>query len=124
MRIAALACVLLPGISRGSTVILLPTFEAAELLDLIERWRCSYFFILPAMLQFVVKEQISNPRDVSSMRLCIAGGDTVPVTLQERFRSLFGISIRELYGMTETVPVTCNRRTSYAKVRLDRHWTS
>jgi long-chain acyl-CoA synthetase len=61
------------------------------------------------MLQFVVEEQASSPRDVSSVRLCLAGGDTVPVTLQERFRSLFGISIRELYGMTETVPVTCNR---------------
>jgi long-chain acyl-CoA synthetase len=109
MHIAALACVLLPGISRGNTIVLLPAFEAAELLDLIERWRCSYFFILPAMLQYVVEEQASSPRDVSSMRLCIAGGDTVPVTLQERFRSLFGVSIRELYGMTETVPVTCNR---------------
>jgi long-chain acyl-CoA synthetase len=61
------------------------------------------------MLQFVVEEQASTPRDVSSVRLCLAGGDTVPVTLQERFRSLFGIPIRELYGMTETVPVTCNR---------------
>jgi long-chain acyl-CoA synthetase len=109
MHIAALACVLLPGISRGSTVVLLPAFQAGELLDLIEHWRCSYFFILPAMLQFVVEEQAGNPRDVSSMRLCIAGGDTVPVTLQERFSSLFGVSIRELYGMTETVPVTCNR---------------
>jgi long-chain acyl-CoA synthetase len=109
MHIAALACVLLPGISRGSTVVLLPAFDAAQLLDLIERWRCSYFFILPAMLQFVVEEQVSDPRDVSSMRLCLAGGDTVPVTLQKRFRRLFGIPIRELYGMTETVPVTCNR---------------
>jgi long-chain acyl-CoA synthetase len=109
MHIAALVCVLLPAISRGSTVVLLPAFEAAELLDLVERWHCAYFFILPAMLQFVVEEQASNPRDVSSMQLCIAGGDAVPVTLQERFRGLFGVSIRELYGMTETVPVTCNR---------------
>ena len=109
MHIAALACVLLPGISRGSTVVLLPAFDAAELLDLVERWRCSYFFILPAMLQFVVEEQASNPREVDSMRICIAGGDTVPVALQNRFRRLFGVSIRELYGMTETVPVTCNR---------------
>jgi long-chain acyl-CoA synthetase len=109
MHIGALVCVLLPGVSRGSTVVLVPAFEAAEVLDLVERWHCSYFFALPAMLQFVVEEQASNPRDVSSVRLCLAGGDTVPVSLQERFRSLFGVSIRELYGMTETVPVTSNR---------------
>jgi len=109
MHIGALSCVLLPGISCGKTVVLLPAFDAAQSLDLIERWRCSYLFILPAMLQFVVEEQGRNPRDVSSMRLCIAGGDTVPVALQERFRDLFGASVRELYGMTETVPVTCIR---------------
>jgi long-chain acyl-CoA synthetase len=39
--------------------------------------------------------------------LCLAGGDTVPVKLQERFHELFGRPIRELYGMTESVPVTC-----------------
>jgi acyl-CoA synthetase (AMP-forming)/AMP-acid ligase II len=34
MHIAALVCVLLPGISRGSAVVLLPAFEAGQLLDL------------------------------------------------------------------------------------------
>ena len=109
MHIAALSCVLLPGIFCSKTVVLLPAFDAAQCLDLIERWRCSYLLILPAMLQFVVEEQGRIPRDVSSMRLCIAGGDTVPVPLQNRFRDLFGASVRELYGMTETVPVTCIR---------------
>src|SRR5688572_2349037 len=34
VHIAALCCVLLPGISRGATVVLLPAFDAAEFLDL------------------------------------------------------------------------------------------
>jgi long-chain acyl-CoA synthetase len=109
VHIAALSCVLLPGISRGATVVLLPAFDAAEFLDLIERWRCSYLLILPAMLRFVVEEQGRSPRDVSSVRLCLAGGDTVPVTLQERFRTLFGVPVREIFGMTEGVAVTCIR---------------
>src|SRR5205085_10834537 len=73
----------------------------------IERWRCTYMLILPAMLRFVVEEQERNPRDVDCVRLCLAGGDTVPVTLQEKFRALFGVPVRELFGMTETVPATC-----------------
>ena len=109
MHIAALACGLLPGLSCGGTVVLLPTFEPAACLDLIERWRCTFFLILPAMLRFVVEEQERNPRQVRSMRLCLAGGDTVPVTLQEKFRALFGIPVREILGMTETVPITCIR---------------
>jgi long-chain acyl-CoA synthetase len=109
VHISALGLVLLPGIFRGGTVVLMSAFDAPQSLDLIERWRCSYLLILPAMLRFVVEEQGRNPRDVSSVRLCVAGGDTVPVTLQERFHTLFGVSVRELYGMTETVPVTCIR---------------
>jgi long-chain acyl-CoA synthetase len=65
--------------------------------------------ILPAMLRFMVEEQANRSRDVSSMRLCLAGGDTVPVTLQERFQQFFGFRVRELFSMTETVPVTCIR---------------
>jgi long-chain acyl-CoA synthetase len=109
MHIAALSCSLLPGISCGGTVVLLPTFDAAHCLDCIERWRCSYFLMLPDMLRFVVEEQSSHPRVVGSVRMCLAGGDTVSVTLQERFSALFGVPVREIYGMTETVPVTCIR---------------
>jgi long-chain acyl-CoA synthetase len=108
VHIAALIAVLLPGIVNGGTVVLLPAFDASQSLDLVERWRCSYLF-LPAMLRFVVEEQSRNPREVSSLRLCLAGGDTVPVTLQERFRSLFGVPIRETFGMTETTAVTSIR---------------
>ena len=109
VHIAALSCVLLPGIRSGATVVLMPAFDAAASLELIERWGCTYLLILPAMLRFMVEEQGHNPRKVSSMRLCLAGGDTVPATLQERFQALFGIPVRELFGMTETVPVTCIR---------------
>jgi long-chain acyl-CoA synthetase len=109
VHIAALACVLLPGIACGATVVVLPLFDAPVALDLIERWGCTDIMILPAMLRFLVEEQQHHPRKVSSVRLCLAGGDTVPVTLQEQFRALFGVPVRELYGMTETVPVTCIR---------------
>jgi long-chain acyl-CoA synthetase len=109
VHMAALTGVLLPGIANGGTVVLLPAFDAGQFLDLIERWRCSYFFILPAMLRFVVDEQGRSPRDVSAVRLCLAGGDTVPVTLQEDFYSLFGVRVRELFGLTEAAAVTSIR---------------
>ncbi len=107
MHVSALSVVLLPGILTGATVVLLPLFDGPAALDLIERWRCSYLISLPAMLRVVVEEQERKPRNVASMRVCLAGGDTVPVTLQESFSRLFGAPVRELFGMTETVPVTC-----------------
>lgn len=109
VHISALGCVLLPAIRCSATAVLLPAFDAVQSLNLIERWRCTCLLMLPAMLRFVVEEQGRNPRDVASVRLCIAGGDTVPVTLQERFHELFGISVREIFAMTESVPITCIR---------------
>jgi long-chain acyl-CoA synthetase len=62
------------------------------------------------MLRFVVEEEgHRSPRNVSSVRLCFAGGDTVPVALQERFHAFFGIPVRELFGMTESGPIACIR---------------
>ncbi len=106
LHISGLACVLLPAIARSGTVVLMPAFEAAQSLDLIERWGVTALLSLPAMLRFVVEEQDRSPRNVQTVRVCLAGGDTVPVNLQERFRALFGCGVRELFGMTESVPIT------------------
>jgi acyl-CoA synthetase (AMP-forming)/AMP-acid ligase II len=38
---------------------------------------------------------------VGSLTKLLAGGDTVPVSLQERVRILLGVEVREGYGMTE-----------------------
>jgi long-chain acyl-CoA synthetase len=107
LHIAALGCVLMPGIYCGCTCVLLPLFEPGQSLDLIERWGVTYFLALPAILRFMVEEQGVHPRKVDTMRLCLAGGDTVPVSMQQRFKELFGVPVRELYGMTESVPMTC-----------------
>ena len=56
-----------------------------------------------------MEEQDARPREVRFVRLCLAGGDSVPVTLQEGFRTLFGVPVRELFGMTESAPITCIR---------------
>lgn len=108
MHVSGLNGILLPALHQGASAVLLRVFEPGVMLDFIERFRCTYTLALPAMLQFVVEEQARRPRDVSSLRVVIAGGDTVPVALQRRFHDLFGVRLREVYGMTETVPVTLN----------------
>jgi long-chain acyl-CoA synthetase len=42
------------------------------------------------------------------VRTAISGGDTVPIALQDRFATLFGLPLQEIYGMTETLPITLN----------------
>ena len=108
MHTTGLLCNLLQAIYLGASASFLPAFNAGGVLDTIERFRCTYLVALPALLQFVVEEQVRCPRDVSSLRCVIAGGDTVPVSLQERFQQHFGIPCPEVYGMTESLPVSIN----------------
>jgi long-chain acyl-CoA synthetase len=91
---------------RGAAAVLLPAFDPAAALNAIEQFRVTYAVFLPALLQFVLEEQQRSPRDVSSLRAVLAGGDTVSVALQERAVQLFSRPVQEVYGMTEAVPIT------------------
>ena len=108
MHVSGLSVGLLPALHQGATAVLLRTFNSAAVLDFIERFHCTFTLALPVMLRLVVEEQARSPRNVSSLRNVLAAGDTVPVELQRRFHDLFGIEVREAYGMTETAPVTLN----------------
>jgi long-chain acyl-CoA synthetase len=106
--ISAICASVLPTIVTGGTCVLVPAFDAPLVLDLIERFQCSCTFGVPSMVQLLLEEQARRPRVVSTLRTFFAGGDSVPVSTQERFHALFGISVREGYGMTETGPSIVN----------------
>lgn len=106
--ISAICFTLLPAIVTGGTCVLVPAFDAPLVLDSIDRFQCTFTFGLPSMVQLLLEEQARKPREVRSLRTFVAGGDRVPVSAQERFQALFGIPVREGYGMTETGPSICN----------------
>jgi len=85
-----------------------PAFDAPLVLDTIERFQCTYTFGLPSMVQLLIEEQARKPRQISSLGTFLAGGDAVPETLQQRFRALFGVPLREIFGMTEIGPGMLN----------------
>jgi long-chain acyl-CoA synthetase len=108
MHASGIICAVVPFMTSGATMVLLPAFDAAAALDAIERHRCTVAAALPTMAQFLVEEQAARPRDVSSLARAYAGGDSVAPNLQERFQTLFGVPLLELYGMTESVPACSN----------------
>ncbi len=108
MHTSGINCDLLPAILKGGTSVLVPAFNAALVLDLIERFECTYTMELPSLVQFMLEEQERQPRRIGSLKTFIAGGDSVPVAMQEHFQKLFGIPLREAYGMTESLPSLFN----------------
>jgi long-chain acyl-CoA synthetase len=100
--------VLLGTLRLGEPCVLLPTFDPAAALDAIERFRCTLTLGLPAMMHFILEEQVRQPRDVASLRMVYAGGDSVPVALQERTRRVLGCEVVEGLAQTETGPSIVN----------------
>jgi long-chain acyl-CoA synthetase len=108
MHASGLICTLLGTIDAGGTAVMMPAFDPARALELIQKYRCTMFAALPAMMQFILDEQQRHPRNIGSIRIGISGGDAVPLKLQERFLCLFPQAcIQELYAITEVCPVAC-----------------
>ena len=100
--------VLLGSMRLGEPCVLLPVFDPAAALDTLERFRCTLTLALPAMMQFILEEQVRKPRDLSALRVIFAGGDSVPVALQERVCKVMGVGMVEGLAQTETGPSIVN----------------
>src|SRR6185503_17214377 len=101
------------ALREGTPMILMPRFEPGAALDAIEEFGCTTTGGLPTMLLMMIEEQIARPRNVSTVRSAIGGGDVVSPTLQHRFREVFGLGLHEIYAMTELCPMTANRPDAF-----------
>jgi acyl-CoA synthetase (AMP-forming)/AMP-acid ligase II len=107
--ISAICAGLLPAVVTGGTCVLAPVLNAPLILDLIERFQCTCTFGVPTMIQLLLDEQERKPRDVRSLRTFLAAGDSVPVSLQQRFERLFcqmARSEKSHFGVRQTLPGT------------------
>ena len=96
------------SIYQGAFTVLLPRFDAAEVLDAVERFGVTTMGGLPTMIQAMVEEQARQPRKAATLRSVISGGDVASPALQDRFLALFGTELLEIYGMTELCAICAN----------------
>src|SRR5262249_19839981 len=94
----------------ATTSIVFRHFEPDLVLDTIARHQGTYMLGIPVMYCALIAGQEARPRDVSSLKWCVAGGDAVPQALQSEFARCFGLPLREIFGATETGLVAGNWR--------------
>jgi acyl-coenzyme A synthetase/AMP-(fatty) acid ligase len=85
----------------GLPFFMLQTADADIVLDAVERYRGTWLLGFPYQYAGLIKAQQVKPRDVSSLRICLTGADVCPVNLQNRFASVFGVPLRNIWGSTE-----------------------
>jgi long-chain acyl-CoA synthetase len=104
-HVFGLTCGLNTAVLRGSTLTLIPRFDGAKALSVIERDKVTIFEGVPTMFSAMLHSPEAEKNDVSSLRLCVSGGSAMPVEVMRSFEEKFGCIILEGYGLSETSPV-------------------
>ncbi|GAB3798725.1 long-chain fatty acid--CoA ligase [Humibacter antri] len=97
-------CVMNVGFRAGATVVLLPKFDGATALDLLNEHECTIMTGVPTMYIALLEAAKANQRR-PPLKYGLSGGSALPLAVIERFKEVYGVNIHEGYGLTETSPV-------------------
>jgi malonyl-CoA/methylmalonyl-CoA synthetase len=93
----------------GCRMRLIERFDHRTAVDELLAFRPTLFFGVPAMYVRLLDTPADDARAIgAAMRLFVSGSAPLPAHVLERFRELFGHTILERYGMTETFMNTSN----------------
>ena len=105
----AQTCLMNAGLLHGFRLVLMPRFDPAAVLDVMEREQVGLWIGVPTMywaLLHHVRSAGIDPAPVAKhLRLCVSGGAAMPLEVMREFESVFGARILEGYGLSETSPV-------------------
>jgi bile acid-coenzyme A ligase len=97
----------LHGMLAGDRLVVLERFDAARVVDAIERHRVTTFTATPTMLQRIADLPGIGGRDLSSLHWVLQGAAPMPPNLARRWVELIGPEqLYMAYGMTEAIGIT------------------
>ena len=88
----------------GASVVMLPRFDGAQALALLEKEKCTIFMGVPTMYVGLI-EAAKTSEHRPTLKSALSGGAALPVPILEKFAEVFGTEVLEGYGLTETSPV-------------------
>jgi long-chain acyl-CoA synthetase len=90
------------GMSMGGHSIILRDIDPVELLALVERYRITETFVVPAVLMFLLATPELATADVSSLRTVFYGASPISEDVLVRSIRALGCDFAQVYGLTET----------------------
>jgi long-chain acyl-CoA synthetase len=96
------------GFATAATLVLLPRFDAAAAVKLLESESVTFFAGVPTMywgLLNALSDGVDVERIADNMRVAVSGGSSLPVEIIHQVKQRLGVQILEGYGLSETSPV-------------------
>lgn len=103
-RLGGLGVVALPGLFKGAELVVTPSVDPDELLSVIERHRVTILFGSPGLFRALLESPRAAHAELSTLRFCICGGDSVPEALIRAWLER-GVRFQQGYGLTEAAPL-------------------
>lgn len=101
-HVFANTCVMNRTIATGGEIVLLPRFEAAQVLATIARTQPNGLPGVPTMFRALLDHPKFRPGDFRSIDYCISGGAPLPAELKAKFEAVAGARLIEGYGLSES----------------------
>ena len=92
----------LAGVYHGAKGVIAREFDPSRILDFFEQSRITKLFMVPAAMQFVVRQPRAREVDFSRLKYMLYGASPIPAALLKECISVFKCGFVQVYGMTET----------------------
>ncbi len=90
----------------GGANLLVPKFEPGEVIETMARERVTYGFLVPAMINALVRHPDVRNHDWSHLKVIQTGAAPIADDTALLAREIFGECLYQGYGQTEAVPIT------------------
>jgi long-chain acyl-CoA synthetase len=88
----------------GSSIVLMPWFDAAKVLDLIKKYTVTVAPLVPTMITMMMENYDPSRHNLKSIKYLISAGAPLAEETWKRARELFGVELYHGYGLTEASP--------------------
>jgi fatty-acyl-CoA synthase len=90
------------GFYHGAKGVIAREFDPTKVLDFFEQSGITKLFMVPAAMQFVVRQPRARSVDFSKLKYMLYGASPIPAALLKECIEVFGCGFVQMYGMTET----------------------
>src|SRR3984885_3303739 len=90
------------GLYYGANGVIAREFDPTKVLDFFEKSGITKLFMVPAAMQFVVRQPRAREVDFSKLKYMLYGASPIPAALLKECIDIFKCGFVQMYGMTET----------------------